>query len=446
MSERILILDDELSYANMVGDLLTENGYQADICTHPRDALERLNERSYGLVVSDFKMPDINGAELLSDIRRLLPDIPVIMISGLMSKPDLIRVANIGVNVVLEKPFKVPVFLDHVARFVKSSKLDELHDALREPENDDGSDDALAYPRPLKHAIAEIEPSRRFFGQLWKSLQNHVHTLVVVPPGGEFVLLARECAEWLGDAADTIHHFSYGELAHPETRSVIKRLSAAPGGSRIVALSHADSLEFDPALFESFLRWTYEDSEALGPLKFLHALPDVPEVRRLQLSADIAGTVESPLVLAPLRERLVDLSGYAERILEAMPEEQRRPFTAEAVAVLLNYEWPGNYLELRSVLRRAIAFARRGDVSARAVRLAIEDRHGDVPAEGTVLDLGAFLQREQKRFFHVHVHPRDGLEGVARLVGDRSERLVPDLTADAQPLLFPELTQTGASR
>ena len=95
MSKPILLIDDEEKFAQMLQELLQLSGYESDYCLNPKEAVARLRQEEFDLVITDYKMPEMDGAEFLQEARKLNPDLPVIMISGLMNMPELIKVANI---------------------------------------------------------------------------------------------------------------------------------------------------------------------------------------------------------------------------------------------------------------------------------------------------------------------------------------------------------------
>lgn len=117
LSSDILVLDDEENYAVMLNDLLCAHHFCVDTITKPVEALEALREKRYALIISDYNMPVMGGAEFLEHARKIDPSIPVIMISGHMNTPELVKVANIGVSVVLEKPFDTQNFINHVRKY-----------------------------------------------------------------------------------------------------------------------------------------------------------------------------------------------------------------------------------------------------------------------------------------------------------------------------------------
>lgn len=76
MPGRILVLDDEENYAEMLQHLLQAHGYQVDMSTRPELAIERLQEIPYDLVISDYKMPILDGSDFLRKARELYPNLP----------------------------------------------------------------------------------------------------------------------------------------------------------------------------------------------------------------------------------------------------------------------------------------------------------------------------------------------------------------------------------
>lgn len=441
MSDLILVLDDEQSYATMVSDLLGEHGYQTDVCTQPREALERLHQKSYGLIITDYKMPDIDGAELLLEIRKVLPHIPVIMVSGLMGKPDLLKVANMGVTLVLEKPFNVPAFLDYVARYVQPSNGATSDTMAAIGAAKPGGDAARVYPRPLVHLVDESAVMQSFLDGLWDRVQHCAHTLLLLPPGGEIEPIVRQCCVWLGHNDRDVCRISTPEMSRPEIRAALLERAKDEAASPLIAVGVPNLVELDLPVLEDFIRWTQQEPAVRDRLKFIHALPDVIEARQFAPSEDIAEGVSANLLLPLLRDRLVDLGGWITRLLEQMEPERRRPLSGEAVSLLLQHDWPENYHELCSVLRRALGFARRGEVTEASIRLALRDRHIEEPPASQGIDLPNFLLGEQRRFLHQNLPKNNRFEALSRLVGGHLDRLKADREVDEQPLLFEELAQ-----
>lgn len=443
MSDSILVLDDEPSYAEMLRDLLAEHGFAAEISTDPKEALERLHEQSYGLIVSDFKMPDVDGAQFLTEARRIIPQLPVIMVSGLMTTPDLLKVANIGVTLVLEKPFDVEVFLEHVKRFVKPDGTAEVvSDEGAEDAGEDGSAGEGNYPKSLKYLVDDSEVSRAFVRRLWTAFEKgHSHFLLQLPNGSEFSDVVKEIGAWRGSPGLASFHFSLLELGSPNVRQSILDLASVEFASPSVAVTLPDGARFDPAIFADFVRWTENEETVRGRFAFVYGVPLEVDAQAACAEPDLNRLVAEPIRMEPLHERLVDLAAFMSRFLASMPRKAHRSLHPEGATALLQYDWPGNHRELMSVLRRAFNMAPDDVVGREHVQAAIRSKHGELGSEGMQLNLESFLLVEQRRYLGKHVSSDADLKALSELAGVGIDRLSSGKRALDQPLLFPELLQ-----
>lgn len=112
---QILVLDDEENYALMLCALLTEYGFAVDVATSSNDACQMIRDKQYALIVSDYRMPLMDGAAFLKKVRMIHPRLPVFLVSGAMDTAELVKVANLGATRVYEKPLDTEMFLGQVA-------------------------------------------------------------------------------------------------------------------------------------------------------------------------------------------------------------------------------------------------------------------------------------------------------------------------------------------
>jgi CheY-like chemotaxis protein len=105
-NERILLVDDEETLVHMVSDMLAEIGYEVTARMSSRDALElfRLDPQRFDLVITDFTMPEMTGAELARELIAIRPDIPVILCSGLSLTLDDGQINEWGIRTLIRKP------------------------------------------------------------------------------------------------------------------------------------------------------------------------------------------------------------------------------------------------------------------------------------------------------------------------------------------------------
>jgi DNA-binding NtrC family response regulator len=79
---RILLVDDEEDFASTLAERLTLRGFQAQVATSGMDALERVEEEDFNVLILDVKMPGIDGIKVMAQVKRKRPDLPVILLSG----------------------------------------------------------------------------------------------------------------------------------------------------------------------------------------------------------------------------------------------------------------------------------------------------------------------------------------------------------------------------
>ena len=113
---RILVVDDEAAIRDLLSKTLALAEYDVDLAQDGRHALERLRMIPYDLLITDLKMPGIDGLSVIREARRLKPDIPVIIITGFSTEASAIEAVNLGVSGYLTKPFRVPRVLAAAAK------------------------------------------------------------------------------------------------------------------------------------------------------------------------------------------------------------------------------------------------------------------------------------------------------------------------------------------
>ncbi len=113
---RVLVVDDEASIRDLLSKTLALAEYDVDLAPDGRTALERLRIIPYDLLITDLKMPGVDGLAVIREARRLKADIPVIIITGFSTEASAIEALNLGVSGYLTKPFRVPRVLAVAAK------------------------------------------------------------------------------------------------------------------------------------------------------------------------------------------------------------------------------------------------------------------------------------------------------------------------------------------
>ena len=113
---RVLVVDDEAAIRDLLSKTLALAEYDVDMAPDGRTALERLRIIAYDLLITDLKMPGVDGLSVIREARRLKADLPVIIITGFSSEASAIEAVNLGVSGYLTKPFRVPRVLAAAAK------------------------------------------------------------------------------------------------------------------------------------------------------------------------------------------------------------------------------------------------------------------------------------------------------------------------------------------
>jgi CheY-like chemotaxis protein len=100
----ILLVDDNRAACNMLAKCLSVFGYQADVAYDGPAALKLVEQKRYGLTISDYQMPGMNGVELFRCMRRLWADLPGVLLTGLSKAAVESSAAEAGIQNVLSKP------------------------------------------------------------------------------------------------------------------------------------------------------------------------------------------------------------------------------------------------------------------------------------------------------------------------------------------------------
>jgi len=115
---RVLVVDDEESIRELLSKMLAMAEYDVETAPDGRMGIERLRQQQYDLLISDLKMPNVDGLALIREARHLAASMPVLIITGYSSEQSAIEAVNLGVNGYLTKPFRAPQVLAATARAI----------------------------------------------------------------------------------------------------------------------------------------------------------------------------------------------------------------------------------------------------------------------------------------------------------------------------------------
>ncbi|HAX17160.1 MAG TPA: DNA-binding response regulator [Actinobacteria bacterium] len=163
----ILLVEDEEKVANFISSGLEEEGYNVEVAYDGRKGLELLNEHIYDIVLLDLMIPEIDGLELLKNMRARSIDTPVLIITAKTSKEDVIKGLDTGSDDYLTKPFSFDELLARIRALLRRSRKTDNHifeykDLILNP-----------YNRKLSIALKEVELTDKEYMILEFMLKNN---------------------------------------------------------------------------------------------------------------------------------------------------------------------------------------------------------------------------------------------------------------------------------
>jgi DNA-binding NtrC family response regulator len=408
VKSRIAVLDDEQRMVDIIGMVLRREGHEVATFTRAAEALAALEKEPFDLLLTDLKMPDCDGVEVLRRARAADPELPVILITAHATVQTAIEAMRAGAFDYVEKPFDNTELKTLVRRALDVNRLSRENRYLRAELGSRYSLDAI---------VAESAALRDVLALVRRAANSPSTVLVTGESGTGKELIARAL------------HYHSDRVGRPFVAVNCRAL--APGvleselfGHERGAFTGAERTR--PGLFERADGGTLfldeiGETDAAFQTKLLRVLQE-RSVRRVggeeergvdvrivaasnrDLRAEVAAgrfredvyfrLAVIPVHLPPLRERPEDVLPLAAHFLARSRERlgrDVREFSPEVERLLASRRWPGNVRELENAIERGV-------VLARGTRIEVDDllREPDAGAEAQASggdDLQAFLDR-----------------------------------------------------
>jgi two-component system response regulator PilR (NtrC family) len=369
---RILVVDDERSMREMLAILLKREGYEVLLAENGKSAVATLEREPVDILISDIKMPDISGVEVLRAAKQIDKDILGIMITAFASTESAVEAMRLGACDYLTKPFDLDVLRMKVREKIESRQLKQENVLLKRTLG-------------LSHQFANIIGRSESMLDVFKMIETVART-------NSTILLTGESGTGKGLVAQAIHFHSLRR----ERPVVAVNCGALPEalleselfGHMRGSFTGADANK--KGLVEVAERGTVfldeiGEMSAVMQVKLLRVLQE-RKFRRVggleEMQADIrviAATNQDlsklvaegrfredlfyrinviPIHLPPLRERREDIPLLAEHFLTKYSEQMEKAVTGvshDALELMMRYDWPGNIRELENTIERAVA-------------------------------------------------------------------------------------------
>jgi len=398
MGKSILVVDDDRLVRSFISTILKEDGHRVEEAESGQGGLQKFQAADFDLVVTDLRMPDLSGLELIREGRKLRPESRWIIITAYGSIGNAVEAMKVGASDYLTKPFGSPEELRHVVRRVlreadQEQKLSLLSEEL-----------GRQYPPseliflgktmgPVRRLVEEVAPTPATVlvagpsGTGKELVARLIHQL---SPRRDGPFVGVHCAA-LAETLLESELFGHERGAFTGATAMRKgRFELADGGTLFL-----DEIgDITPAIQVKLLRVLQEKQfERVGGNRAVAVDVRIISATHRDLRSAVAeGRFRDdlyyrlnvfPIVLPSLKERseaILPLAEYFATKFGASFGKRIPGFTEDAKNALTSYGWPGNIRELQNVIERAVILS-AGAIDASLLNLETESDRRDL-AEG----------------------------------------------------------------
>ncbi len=368
--ERILIVDDDLGFRELLETILSNEGYQVDSGASVADGIRLGSQRQYDLALTDLRLPDGAGLDILRWYKEQMPDTPVIMLTAFGTIESAVAAMKIGADDYLGKPLNSPDELRlAVRRALDRRRANREYALLREEQirrfdcqGMIAGDPKMVAVLELARKVAPTNATVLLTGESGTGKEVLARCIHMNSARSQRVFVAVNCAAL---SPTLIESELFGHEKGSFTGAAAQhlgRFERAHGGTLFL-----DEIgELDGGLQAKLLRVLQEKTfERVGGARQITVDVRViaatnRELKKLAAEGKFREDLyyrlnRFPLEIPPVRERPSDIGALAAYFLERAAKELGKTpprLTREALRALLSYRWPGNVRELENAMER----------------------------------------------------------------------------------------------
>ena len=372
----ILIADDEASIRHVLTLVLRDRGYDVRAVSNGEEALVELGARDYDVVISDVRMPKMDGLTLLGRALAQDPGLTFIMMSAYGAPDAALQAVTAGAYDYVQKPFKPEEVVLVLQKAEERQRLVTENRRLRQGplvttplEGMLGSSAAMADVQKQIRKLAPVTTTVLITGESGTGKELVARAIHALSPRAAMPFVAINCGAIPAGLLES-ELFGHAKGAFTDARTAKRGLfSEADGGTllldEVAELPAAAQVKLLRVLQEGEVRPVGETRVEKVDVRVIAAtLRDVSKlVERGEFREDLFYRLNVVnIAVPPLRARLDDVLTLANHFLKRFNRELNREvpvvgFTAEAEALLTQYPWPGNVRELENAMERAVLLA-----------------------------------------------------------------------------------------
>lgn len=415
MKHRVLVIDDDPTFCRMLEGFLQRKGMDAEGVFSGEEALNLLQKKTFDIILSDYRLPEKDGIDLLDEIREEYGNIPFIIMTSYADIRIAVRAMKLGAFDYVTKPVNPDEILLSI-----NNAITQQRTVVMAVSTESGKKSNLVVKPNPGNGYMEGQ------GPLSKVLQEHIE---LVAPTTISVLIQGESGSGKEYVAKRIHDLSKRsskpfisidcgalskELASSELFGHIKgsftgaindktgQFEAANGGTlfldEIGNLSYEIQVQLLRALQERKVRKIGSNNDIEVDVRIITATNEdlLEAVKRGDFREDLYHRLNEFRILVPaLRQRPEDIAAFCEAFLHLANHEldkQLIGFDSEVIQIFSRYSWPGNLRELRNIIRRAALLSKGQIVTKDALPAEIIQESYGVSTDNEVHQMATDLK------------------------------------------------------
>jgi two-component system, NtrC family, response regulator AtoC len=435
MSHSILVVDDEVRLADVLAAALEDLGYRTTAVHSARAALAELEQARFDLVLTDLRLPVMDGRALLREVRRRWPEVPVIIITAFAAVRDAVDLVKEGAFDYIAKPFEIDDVSATIRRALRLADVVRDNERLRSELEGRHSFDTL---------VGNSASFRRVIGQVTEVCETRATVLLNGESGTGKELVARaihfnsprrdkpfiaiNCA---AIPETLLESELFGHVKGAFTGALANRtgrFAAADGGTLFLDEIGDMPLPIQAKLLRVIQERSFEPVGATRTQTIDVRLVAATH-KDMRQAVDQGGFREDlfyrlnvfPIQLPPLRERADDIPLLASHFLAELAEvmgKRATGFSPAAMAAMSAYHWPGNIRELHNCIERAVIVAKAQTIDAADLPQDLFNGSRRSERDGLPRDLDAEMERIEREFILEALRRSDGVQvRAAKLLG-----------------------------
>ncbi|MCL6220496.1 sigma-54-dependent transcriptional regulator [Zunongwangia pacifica] len=422
----ILIVEDDVPFGTMLKTFLSKRGYDAELCFSGGDALKLITTSEFNLVLTDVRLPDNDGLDILKEVKSNNPTTQVIVMTSYAEISMAVQAMKDGAFDYVSKPFRPESILQTIENALNTEVVEQ-----KAPQN------------KVARSKEKADPSAQYIKGVSDASRKLNDYIELVAPTNMSVLITGESGTGKENVAKSIHHQSkrkdapfiavdcgaipkeiassefFGHIKGSFTGAIndkIGHFKAANGGTlfldEIGNLSYELQVQLLRALQERRIKPVGSNKEIEVDIRVVTATnEDLSQaVKDGEFREDLYHRLNEFSIKVPsLKDRKEDLMLFADHFLEEANTELEKEvvgFTDDAVEAFKNYSWPGNLRELKNMVKRAVLLTQDKLIPMKVLP------HEIATAEKREEDYGLFKNKNEEKLI---------LEALEKTGGNKSK-------------------------